>query len=103
MSVARLWHGRTRTADADAYWRFLHEKAIPDYRSVPGNLEVKLMRRTEDDVCHFLVLTTWESLDSVRQFAGADIDKAKYYDEDSGFLLEFEEKVAHFEVDEIRV
>ncbi len=102
MPIARIWHGRTRKEDADAYWRFLHERAIPDYRSVPGNLEVKLMRRVEGDVCHFLTFTMWDSLESITGFAGADIEKAKYYDEDRHFLLEFEEKVAHFEVDEIR-
>ena len=102
MPIARIWHGRTRKEDADAYWRFLHERAIPDYRSVPGNLEVKLMRRVEGDVCHFLTFTMWDSLESIAGFAGADIERAKYYDEDRRFLLEFEEKVAHFEVDEIR-
>jgi hypothetical protein len=30
--------------------------------------------------------------------AGDDFEKAKYYPEDDDFLLEFEEKVEHFEV-----
>ena len=67
MPIARLWHGRTRKEDADAYWRFLHERAIPDYRTVPGNLEVKLLRRVEGDVCHFITFTTWDSLQSIAQ------------------------------------
>lgn len=100
--IARLWHGRTRIEDADAYWRFLHERAIPDYRSTPGNLEVKLLKREEGDVCHFITLTLWTSLDAIRGFAGADVEKAKYYPEDEGFLLEFEEHVQHFNASEDR-
>ena len=95
-----MWHGRTRAAHADAYWKFIHERAVPDYRSVPGNLEVKLMRRVEGDVCHFITQTVWESLESIRGFAGDDIKRAKYYPEDHGFLLEFEERVSHWEVAE---
>jgi heme-degrading monooxygenase HmoA len=101
MKIVRMWHGQTKASDADAYWKFIHERAVPDYRSVPGNLEVKLMRRPDGDVCHFITLTVWESLDAIRGFAGDDITKAKYYPEDSRFLLEFEERVTHWEVAEL--
>jgi heme-degrading monooxygenase HmoA len=102
MKIARMWHGRSRAGDADAYWKFIHERAVPDYRSVPGNLEVKLMRRLDGNVCHFITFTVWESLDAIRGFAGENIAKAKYCPEDKGFLLEFEEHVTHWEVAEFR-
>lgn len=34
--IARIWHGRTPLAKADAYARFLDTRAMPDYRSVPA-------------------------------------------------------------------
>ena len=102
MAIVRIWHGRTPREKADAYWRFLHDRAIPDYRSTPGNLEVKLLRRVDGDVCHFLTVTTWESMEAIIRFAGLPAEKAKYYPEDDDFLLEFEETVQHFEVSEGR-
>ena len=60
------------------------------------------MKREEGDICHFITLTTWESMESIKGFAGSDISKAKYYEEDKDFLLEFEPTVAHFEVTEVR-
>jgi hypothetical protein len=39
--IARLWHGRVPTARADAYAAFLEMRAVPDYRSIPGNLSVQ--------------------------------------------------------------
>ncbi len=33
-----------------------------------------------------------------RAFAGADVEKAKYYPEDAEFLLEYEPRVVHYEV-----
>ena len=96
--ICRIWHGRTRCAKADEYEEFLKVRALPDYRSVPGNLDVFIMRRDEGDVTHFLTLSHWESEDVIRAFAGDDLLKAKYYPEDSRYLLEFEPTVQHFRI-----
>jgi heme-degrading monooxygenase HmoA len=93
-----MWHGRVPTARADAYRAFVNARAIPDYRSVPGNVSVHILERREGEVTHFITLTFWESLDSIRAFAGDDIEKAKYYPEDADFLLEYEPRVVHYEV-----
>jgi heme-degrading monooxygenase HmoA len=98
--IARIWHGVTAARHYDEYWKFLHQRAIPDYRATPGNVGVRLFRRLEDDRAHFLTLSYWTSLDAIRAFAGDDIDRAKYYPEDSRYLLEFEPKVLHFEASE---
>jgi heme-degrading monooxygenase HmoA len=96
--IARTWHGRTAAIKADEYLAFLIERAIPDYRSIAGNRGVTILRRIEDDAAHFLILTLWESREAIEAFAGADIEQAKYYDEDQDFLLEFEPTVTHYEV-----
>jgi heme-degrading monooxygenase HmoA len=96
--IARLWHGMTPAHRADVYLEFLRGRALPDYRAVAGNLAAYVLRRDEDDRTHFLTLTFWVSRESIEAFAGSDIDRAKYYPEDEGFLLEFEPKVLHYEV-----
>lgn len=96
--ICRIWHGRTSREQADEYAAFLEQRAIPDYRSVPGNLDVAVLRRDDGDVTHFLTMTHWESEQAIRAFAGDDVLKAKYYPEDAGFLLEFEPEVQHFNV-----
>ena len=96
--IARLWHGRTRAQDYEAYWAFLRERAIPDYRQTPGNRGVRLFRQLDGDQAHFLTLSYWVSLEAIRSFAGADITLAKYYPEDRQYLLEFEATVQHYEV-----
>ncbi|MEM6645564.1 MAG: antibiotic biosynthesis monooxygenase [Bacteroidota bacterium] len=96
--IARLWHGRTAAAHADAYLTFLHERAVPDYAGVEGCLGVYVLHRTEGDVAHFQTLTFWTDEAVVRAFAGDDVLRAKYYPEDDGFLLEQGPFVQHFEV-----
>ena len=93
-----MWHGRVTAAKAAAYRDFLNARAIPDYRSVPGNLSVQILERAEGDTTHFVTLTVWESLAAIRGFAGDDVERAKYYPEDKDFLLEFEPTVVHYEV-----
>src|ERR1700722_18348319 len=96
--ICRIWHGRTPRSKGDAYARFLEQRAIPDYRSIPGNLDVAVMRRDEDEVTHFLTVTHWESEASIRAFAGEEPLRAKYYAEDRDYLLEFEPLVQHYVV-----
>ena len=96
--IARLWHGRTRSSDGDEYAKFMKERAAPDYASVDGLERLYFLRRDEGDVAHFLLVTLWDSMGSVRQFAGEEPERAKYYPEDDGFLLEKEEKSALYEV-----
>lgn len=98
MRIARTWHGVTTAAKADEYLHLMLTVAIPDYRSILGNRGVHVMRRFEGDTAHFLLLTFWESEEAIRQFAGDDIAKAKYYDFDASYLLELEPTVTHYEV-----
>ena len=96
--IARLWHGVTPASKADAYLDTLNQTGVRDLRATPGNRGVYVLRRTEEDVAHFLLISLWDSMDAVKRFAGAEVDKARYYPEDREFLLEFEPMVIHYEV-----
>ena len=96
--IIRMWHGRVHSSNASAYREFLIERAIPDYQSIDGNLDVKILERHEQDATHFITMTSWVSLDAIKAFAGQEPEKAKYYPEDNEYLLEFEPSVIHYEV-----
>ena len=96
--IVRLWHGTVPASKAGAYREFLNTRAISDYQSVAGNLSVHILEREENDITHFITLTFWKDMDSIKAFAGSDVEAAKYYPEDKDFLLGFEPKVVHYEV-----
>jgi len=96
--IVRMWHGRVPTEKAARYREFLNARAVPDYRSVPGNVSVHILERADGAVTHFVTLTFWEGMEAIRGFAGDDVAVAKYYPEDRAFLLEFEPTVVHYEV-----
>lgn len=96
--IVRLWHGRVSAEKAGAYREFLNARAIPDYRSVRGNISVHILQRDDGIVTHFMTMTLWESMAAIRAFAGDDPEAAKYYPEDVDFLLEYEPYVTHYEI-----
>src|SRR5258708_5701655 len=95
--ITRVWHGRTSLQHASSYLDFLLNAGTREYRETPGHLSVKVWKREENGVAHFYTVTEWENLEAVKRFAGEDYEKAVYYPEDEGILLEFEEKVVHYE------
>ena len=96
--IVRMWHGRVETSNSDEYAEFMKERAAPDYGSVEGLQKLLFLRKNEADIAHFLLITYWDSMESVKKFAGEQPEKAKYYPEDDKFLLEKEETSALYEV-----
>ena len=97
-AIARTWHGRVPAAKADAYHAYLLRTGIADYRATAGNRGVLVQRHIEGDVAHFTLTTLWDSIDSIKAFAGEQYERARYYPEDDDYLLEREPLVWHAEV-----
>ncbi len=95
--IVRIWHGRTPADEGDAYLDYLKRTGVTNYRATEGNRGVYVLRSSEHGVADFLLLSLWDSMDSVRAFAGDDPGKAVYYPEDDAYLLEREPGVRHYE------
>jgi heme-degrading monooxygenase HmoA len=96
--IARIWRGRTPADRSDAYLDFLGRTGFPEYRATDGNRGVLALRRVENGVAEFTLVTLWDSMDAIRRFAGDDPEQAKYYPEDPEYLLEMPPRVEHHEV-----
>src|SRR5207244_2216852 len=69
---------------------------IAGYASTPGNRGVWMLRRDLDEHTEFLMFTLWDSLDSVKAFAGPDYETAVFYPEDDRFLVERDQFSTHY-------
>jgi heme-degrading monooxygenase HmoA len=96
--IARLWRGRTRAADAEAYHRYLQQTGIRSTARTDGNRGVFVLRRVHGQEAEFLFVSLWDSFEAIERFSGPDRERAVYYPEDERFLLEMEPGVSHFEV-----
>ncbi len=96
--IARTWHGRTKAGKADEYLEYLERTGVPGYKATPGNRGAYVLRRIEGETAHFLLISLWDSIESIKRFAGEEYEKARYYPDDARWLLEFEPNVAHYDV-----
>jgi heme-degrading monooxygenase HmoA len=96
--IARMWRGRIRSNDAPEYLEYVKETGIQEQRRTPGNRGSMILQRDLGDETEILVVSLWETLESVRAFAGEPIEQAVYYPQDEKYLLELEAEVAHYEV-----
>jgi len=97
-AVARMWHGRVPDARAAEYEDYLRRDGITKLEAIPGNLGVDLFTRSRDGVTEFIVISYWHSLDDIKAYAGADIEKTHNLPRDPEFLIELEPNVRHFTV-----
>jgi polar amino acid transport system substrate-binding protein len=96
--IARIWHGRTRAEHADTYLDYMKQTGVHDIRNLPSNLAVQVWRRLRGGEANFLFVSWWPSLESIRGFAGDDLERAVYYPRDREYLLELDPRVEHYEV-----
>ena len=94
--IARIWHGWTRTWDADTYARHLMATTIPQCRAAPGNRAAYLLRRGDSDRTEFVTVTLWDSLAAMRAFTGENGEPPLPAD-DARFLIDGAAVVAHYE------
>jgi heme-degrading monooxygenase HmoA len=96
--IARLWRGQATNAQADAYFRHVTGTVFPSLKDLAGYRGAWLLRRQAEGQTEFLALTLWESLDSIRAFAGDDIATAIVEPEARAVLADFDDFARHYEV-----
>ena len=96
--IVRIWRGWTRPEDTEAYASYIKETGLSAYSATPGNQGAYLMSRPDQDSTEFLTISFWDSLESIREFAGDEIEEAVFYPEDDRFLVDRETFVRHYRV-----
>ena len=96
--IIREWRGRASFDKAEAYPQFFRDNVLPQLRRLSGFLGVHFSRRRLDDAVEFLVLTRWQSMDAVREFAGPDPETAVVEPGATGLFLAYDTRVQHYDV-----
>ena len=96
--IARMWHGWTKPADADAYENLLRNEMFPSMRRIEGFEGAYLLRRAAADEVEFVTITHFTSLDAVRRFAGDDYETAVLHPQAAGLLSRYDPKSVHYEI-----
>jgi heme-degrading monooxygenase HmoA len=96
--IVRHWRGRTRADNASAYLDHLRTETLPRLRAIEGHRDAYVLRREAGEEVEFVVLTLWDSLESVRAFAGDDYEAAVVPPAARRVLTSFDDRVLHYDV-----
>ncbi len=100
--IARIWYGYTTPENADAYEALLRTEIFPGIlaRKVAGFRRIELLRGPVGDEVEFATLMWFDSLESVKAFAGADYETAVVLPKARAVLKRFDAFSRHYEVRE---
>jgi heme-degrading monooxygenase HmoA len=96
-TIARIWRGRTRREDADAYAVYLAAEGLRDMER-HGALGVQMFRENQGEATEFMAITYWESFDTMAAWAGDDPLQVRHLPRDPEFLIEMPERVQVLEI-----
>ena len=97
--IARIWHGWTKPEDAKAYERMLRDEIFPSIaaRKIEGYRGAELFVREDVDEVEFVTLLRFDSMDAVKEFAGADASKPVIYPKAEALITRMEQ-AQHYRV-----
>lgn len=97
--IARIWKGWTSKDDAATYEKLFRDTVLPKVtQGVDGFISTDLLRREDGDEIEFTTIFWFDSLDSVKNFAGPNYEQAVIPNEVKRVLSHYEETVHHHEV-----
>jgi heme-degrading monooxygenase HmoA len=96
--IARIWHGYTTDADAEAYAASLKAEILPGIMKVAGYRGSYLLRRRCGKEIEFITVMLWDSFEALREFTGPDYEQAIVPMERRKLLSHYDERSAHYEI-----
>ena len=98
--IARIWHGWTKPADAKKYENMLREEILPGIarRNISGYRGAELLIREDGEEVEFVTLLRFDSLDSVKKFAGENYETPMIHPEARRLLTRFNEQSRHYRI-----
>ena len=104
MAIKRIWHGWTTPENADEYQTLLHNEIFPgiEAKSITGYQSIELLRCEVGDEVEFVTIMTFDSLQNVIDFQGADYSRCYVPDTAQLVLKRWDEKSTHYETIECR-
>ena len=97
MTVYRYWRGLAFPEFENAYVEYLRAHTVPHLQAIAGFQGFSVLKRRVTEGVEFLVITRWQTLQSILAFAGEDAESAVVPDEVQRMMREYDSRARHFE------
>lgn len=99
--IVRTWHGIVPIEKAEGFRNYLLSTGVAEAKALPGNLGAYIYSQSQEEFEHFFMVSYWESVESIRGFAGPNPHIAVTYPEDNKYCLISDPIVLHHEVQKV--
>ena len=96
--ISRQWTGIAPKEKALIYIAHLQNDTFPKLSSIKGFIKASILKRNVPEGVEFLVVTEWESLEAIKQFAGIDPGVAVVPAEVQEIMIRYDKTVKHYEI-----
>jgi heme-degrading monooxygenase HmoA len=95
--IAREWRCLCPADRIQEFIPYLQSTGVKDAEKIPGFKRAEILYR-EDKADSILVvlITFWDSIESIKKFAGGDIETAVLYPEDYKYGITSDPEVKHY-------
>jgi len=96
--IERHWKGITTKENAPLYIAHLQNDTFRQLAMMKGFISAAILKRDVKESVEFLIVTKWETIDAIRQFAGSDTDTAVVPPFVRKIMLKYDDHVRHYEL-----
>src|SRR5687767_6330911 len=96
--ISRQWRGLARREKAAEYQKHLQLETFPVLRTIDGFIDAAILKRSVSSGVEFLIVTRWKTMAAIERFAGEDVEAAVVPEKVREMMIEFDERVRHYEV-----
>ncbi|MGE5796162.1 MAG: hypothetical protein ACM34N_05220 [Ignavibacteria bacterium] len=96
--ILRNWKGIAKKEYEEKYINHLLYNTFPKLSKINGFIDAKIFRRPTGKGIEFLILTSWETIDAIKNFAGERINTAVVPKEVQEMMVDYDKDVIHYEL-----
>ena len=100
--ISRQWKGIAKSSEAQRYTDHLRNDTFPKLANIHGFIHATILQRTVPEGEEFLIVTVWQSLDAIRQFAGDNAETAVVPEVVQAMMVDYDKTVRHYAIVETR-
>lgn len=96
--IARHWRGWTKRQNAEAYEALLKEKVLQGLKAITGYRGGYVLRSDDSEESEFIVINMFDSMESVKAFAGVNYRTPVFEPEARPLLSRIDPIAYHYDV-----
>lgn len=96
--ISRHWTGLVKKGREDEYLAHLKNETFKRLYQIEGFVNASILKRELTEGTEFLIITKWDSLEAIKQFAGENYETAVVPKIAQEMMRRFDKLVKHYEV-----